>query len=128
MSAFRELVRRDVKGVFLDENFFAEEYDVRYDGEIYPGLQIVTEKLEEKASPTLTMGTGRFESDNLNGVYRRSLVAYIDEKDLPVVPEQGKWIDFREGTAFAVLWRRYRIASSDVEMGVIELRLEAFDE
>ena len=41
MSAFKDMVARDIHSVFLDTNFFGEKRTVEYDGERYEDIPVV---------------------------------------------------------------------------------------
>ena len=48
MSAFKDMVARDIHNVFLDTNFFGEKRTVEYDGERYEDIPVVMMEAEEK--------------------------------------------------------------------------------
>ena len=126
---FKEQIESDVLQVFLNDGEFAERMDVRYNGAVYADIPVVLSENLQTPSPTLTMGRAARERGNLGGVHVASTVAHMAARDLPIVPEAGQWIEFRDGeAAYTEYWRRYRIVKSDAEMGMLILELEAFDE
>lgn len=127
--SFQDQIARDITGVFLNTDEFAENMDVQYDGVVYKNIPVVLTRTVQSESPTLVMERSRHETDRMNGVHIASAAAHIAQKDMRVVPEQDQWIYFRDGTAaYDVYWRRYRIITSDVELGMIRLALEAYTE
>ncbi len=126
---FKESVDADIEAVFLNADEFAEFMDVKYDGTVYENIPVVLSRIQQTEAPTLVMERSRHETDRMNGVHIASAAAHIAQKDMRVVPEQDQWIYFRDGTAaYDVYWRRYRIITSDVELGMIRLELEAYSE
>lgn len=126
---FREQVHADIGNVFLNSAEFAEIMDVRYDGVHYREIPVVLTKIRQTESQLLAMEHTRLERDNLNGVHVAGAKAHIAEKDLGIIPEQGQWIFFADGTAAGeTFWQKYKIVTSDAEMGMILLELEAYTE
>lgn len=108
---FKEAVAADI-GVFLNVDEFAETTVVVYNGVEY-SIPVVLEK-------NMTDDRKHETSDHMQGVFPITKVAYLAETDIGIVPKQGSFILIAEN--------EYRIAKSDVEMGVIRLGLEAYDE
>ena len=127
--SFKDMVEADNKGVFLNGSEFAELRVVKYDGNTYSGeygegIPIVLTKVKETERPVVV------SADHMQGVHLVSAIAYIAQSDLGgVIPEQKRYIEISDGEA---LWRpffvRYVIKTSDCEMGMITLELEARDE
>lgn len=62
MSAFKDMVARDIHSVFLDTNFFGEKRTVEYDGERYEDIPVVLMEAEEK-------DRSKLEDDHVQGLY-----------------------------------------------------------
>lgn len=124
--SFKEMVEADNKSVFTNVCEFAENRVVKYDGEIYAGegegIPVVLSQTKEMERPAIT---GRME-----GLHLVSATAHIAQADLGgIVPEQKQDISISDGEALGKpFFRRYRIVTSDCEMGMIVLELEALDE
>lgn len=119
--SFTDTVMSDSRSVFLNTSEFAEKRTVKYDGEIFKDIPVVFTKV--KQSKKNVVGT-------MEGVHLISAVAHISLSDLnDIVPEQHGWIEFSDGEALgSPFFQRYRIVTSDCEMGMVVLELEAYDE
>ena len=121
MSKFKEQVRRDIHKVFLNTSEFAEERTVRYDGETYEDIPIVLEGPVEKEREQL-------KDDHVQGLHLVTATLYCAKEDLGgKLPKQGKTIEIatREGGKF---FRKYFIAASACNMGMLHVELEELDE
>ena len=54
MSKFKDMVRRDIRRVFLNTGEFAENRTVRYDGVEYPDIPVVLEGPVQEKRDRLT--------------------------------------------------------------------------
>lgn len=109
--SFKDSVAADI-GVFLNVEEFAETMAIVYEGVTYSKPVVLEENETEDRKHDQT--------DYMQGVFPVTKIAYISEADLDVIPKQGSFISL-DGSD-------YRIATSDVEMGMICLGLEAYDE
>lgn len=125
--SFREMVEADNKSVFLSASEFAELHTVEYNGVIYADIPVLLTKVKEKKRPVMVVGS---LVDHMQGVHLASATAHISLKDLDgVIPEQKQIIAINDGEALGKPFMvKYRIATSDCEMGMVNLELEAFDE
>lgn len=123
--SFKERVADDNLRTFLNVEEFAEKHTIKYDGETYPDVPIVFNNIKQKDRPTLVGN-----ADHLAGLHIATGTAYIAMDDLNgVKPEQGRDIRISDGyAANATFFQRLRIVTSAVDMGVIRLELEAYDE
>lgn len=121
MSAFKDMVAGDIKGVFLNLDEFAEPRTVIYDDEEFKDIPIVLTGLKEQDRSASV-------NDHAEGLYRVTSVMHCDLKDLDgVQPEQGKPIKISDADV-PTFFHRFFIATSTVEMGMVRLELEAIDE
>ena len=125
---FKAMVEADNKGVFLNAMEFAENHIVKYDGAIYDGeegagIPVLLTKVKEMKRPAVA-------SNNMQGVHLVTATAHIALSDLDgIVPEQKQDISISDGTALGEpFFQRYKIVTSDCEMGMIVIELEAYDE
>lgn len=120
---FKTMVEADNLGVFLNDNEFAELHTVKYDGEIYEDIPVLLTKVKELERPALA-------DDHMQGIHLVNAKAHIALSDLNgVQPEQKKIISIDDGIALGKpFFQRYRIVTSDCEMGMVALELEAYDE
>ncbi len=121
--SFKEMAEADIKNIFLNSSEFASIKTVRYDGATYPDIPVLltqTKEMERQAP----------SSDNAQGIHLVSAVAHISSADMDgVLPEQKQFIYIEDGSALGqVFFKRYKIITSDIEMGMIVLELEAYDE
>lgn len=116
--SFKDMVRQDIRKVFLNTGEFAERRTVRYDGEEYPDIPVVLEgPVQEKRE--------RLTDDHIRGLHMVTAVLYCAREDLGgVLPKQGASLEIatREGGTF---FQRYFIAASTSYMGMLHLELEA---
>ena len=84
MSAFKDMVARDIHSVFLDTNFFGEKRTVEYDGERYEDIPVVLMEAEEK-------DRSKLEDDHVQGLYFVSDTLQCALSDLGgKLPEKGQ--------------------------------------
>lgn len=128
MMDFKGMAERDNKAVFLNADEFAELHVVKYDGVTYDGedgdgIPITLIKVKENERPAPA-------SDHMQGVHLVTATVYIALTDLGgVIPEQKQEISISDGEALGKsFFQRYKIVTSDCEMGMIILELEAYDE
>jgi len=121
--SFKESVEADIKNVFLNSSEFASVRSIRYNNVIYSNIPILLTKTKEMERPVPS-------GDNAQGIHLVSAVAHIALSDMNgVVPEQKQNIYIEDGTAIGgIYYQRYKIITSDLEMGMINLELEAYDE
>ena len=118
MSGFKDMVEEDNKNVFINASEFAEIHTVIYDGVTYKDIPIVLSGIEEKDRRQLV-------SDHIQGLYIVSTVMHCAASDLGgVVPEKGMRIKINDGD----FYREFYVATSDIDLGMIRLELEAIDE
>lgn len=121
MSGFKKMVQADIKGVFLNDDEFAEKHIVIYDGTTYEDVSIVMTKVREEKRQQLVW-------DHAQGLYLVTSVAHIAATDLGgAVPEKGMKIKIND-VIEKDFFMEYYVASSAVDMGMIRLELEAIDE
>ena len=126
MSSFKDMVEADNRAVFTNADEFAEHRVVKYDGVTYAGegegIPVVLSQTKEMERPAIT---GKME-----GLHLVSATAHIAQANLGgVVPEQKRDIFISDGEALGKpFFRRYRIVTSDCEMGMLVLELEGYDE
>lgn len=116
--SFKDMVEADNLNVFLDTEFFGEEHDIRYDGEIYEKVPCVLTKLKEQDRST-TM------SDHAQGIYRVTAILHCRLVDIgSVKPENGGEIMISDEG----FMQQYFVVQSGCDMGMVRLELGALDE
>ena len=122
MSGFQEAVARDVHGVFLNVEEFAQIRTIRYDGQEYQDIPIVLSDRKEEARRQL-------QSDHVQGLYRVSAVLHCARSDLGgKQPEQGARLSVNDREGGGGYFRSFYVAASGCEMGMLRVELEAMDE
>lgn len=122
MSSFQDMVHRDIHNVFLNNDEYARERTVVYDGVTYTNIPVVLTGLKEEARHQTT-------SDHAQGLYHVTAIAHIARCDLGgVQPENGSKIRISDAEGEAGFLRWYYIAKSNCELGMLRLELEAIDE
>lgn len=122
--SFKDSVLDDCKGVFLNTGEFAEKHTVKYNGVVHADIPVLLTKVKERERTVIA------SSDHGQGIHRVGAVVHMALEDIDyVLPEQGRPIEIDDGEALGeTFYRRYFIVTSDCEMGMITLELEAFDE
>ncbi len=127
MSGFKDMVASDISAVFLNTDEFAELRTVIYDGETYDGpehkgIPVVLKGIKEEDRPQMV-------DDHAQGLYLVSLVLDCAITDLGGnQPEKGCQIQINDEEGGGGFFRTFRVASSDCEMGMLHVELEAIDE
>lgn len=122
MSGFKDMVRADNSRVFLAQEEFAERRTVKFDGEVFPDIKVILSSVKEKDRQQLT-------ADHAQGLYLVSAVLHCNIDDLGGKhPEQGQRIEINDQEGGGGFFRRFYVASSVCEMGMLRVGLEAIDE
>lgn len=123
--SFKEMVEADFTGVFLNTDEFAEPRTVKYDDETYADIPVVLTNIKQKDRPLLVGN-----ADHVQGLHIASATAFIGQEHMNGVhPEMGRLIYISDGYAAGeVFFQRFRIVTSDIQMKMIVLELEAYDE
>lgn len=122
MSGFKDMVAADIHNVFLNTEEFAELRTIRYDGEEYVDIPIVLTGLKEQDRRQL-------QSDHVQGLYLVTSVLHCALSDLGgKQPEKGGRIEVNDEEGGGGFFRRFYVASSVCEMGMLRVELEAIDE
>lgn len=122
MSGFKDMVAADIHNVFLNTDEFAELRTIRYDGEEYVDIPIVLTGLKEQDRRQL-------QSDHVQGLYLDTSVLHCALSDLGgKQPEKGGRIEVNDEEGGGGFFRRFYVASSVCEMGMLRVELEAIDE
>lgn len=126
MSGFKDRVDGDIHKVFLNLDKFGEErtviYDgVTYDGPNHEGIAVVLTGPVEKDREQL-------KDDHVQGLHLVTHTLYCAKEDLGgKLPKQGKSIQVNTRTG-GKFFRKYYIAASADEMGMLRIELEEMDE
>lgn len=120
---FKDMVAQDNARIILNTEEFAELHTVKFDGEEYEQIPVVLTKVKQSDRTVI-------QSDHGEGIYLVSAKAYFDSKDTNgQAPENGSVFEIDDGTALGrPFFRRYRVVTSEIAMGMVELELEAYDE
>lgn len=117
--SFKDMVARENAQIFMNLDEFAETHDVVYDGVVYAGISCVITQLKQQDRPVFTT------RDHAQGIYLVTSVFHCPLEALGGnVPEKGTVIKISDDDFF----RKYYVAQSGCDLGMIRLELEAFDE
>lgn len=121
--SFKDVVKQDIKGTFLNCDEFAEKRTIRYDGEEYEGVPVSLQKVKQSDKAVLA-------SNHSEGIFLVSAKAYFELADIGGnLPEQGMKFEIDDGEALGKpYFRKYRIVTAEDAMGMCCLELEAYDE
>lgn len=126
MSGFKDRVARDIHKVFLNVNECAEERTVIYDGVTYDGP-------ERKGIPVTLIGPVKedreqLKDDHIQGLHLVTHTLYCAQEDLGgKLPEPGTSFQINTKTG-GKFFRRYYVAASASEMGMLHIELEEIAE
>lgn len=122
---FKDDVAADISVVFLNTEEFADIHTVKYNDVTYADIPVALQEIKQKDRPLLVGN-----ANHLQGLHVAQTTAYIGQEHIGgVVPEQGRYIFIDDGFAAGeIFFRQYRIVTSDVQMGMVVLELEAYDE
>lgn len=124
--SFKDMVAADNHTTFLNLDEYGERriviYDgVTYDGDDHEGIPVVLSGLKEKDRRQLM-------SDHIQGLYIVSAVLHCTISDLGGnQPEKGTRMEISDPDD-ATFFRRFYVASSVCELGLLRVELEAFNE
>ncbi len=120
--SFKASVAADNAAVFLNLGEFAEKRTVKYDGDVFADIPIVLSGAKEKDRHQLA-------ADHAQGLYLVHSVLHCLEADLGgKQPEKGQQIFINDLEGGGGFFRRYYVASSVCELGMLRVELEAIDE
>ena len=119
MSGFKDMVARDIHKVFLNVDEFAEKLTIKYAGQVYEDIPVSLQELDETDRQQLS-------DDHAQGLHLRGVILLCAAKDLG-----GRHLEMkdpieiirRKGRMQSA--KKYTIASSSCEMGMIEAKLVA---
>lgn len=121
---FKGCAAADILWTFLNDNEFAEKRSVIYDDVTYPNILCSVQEMHK----TSRAGILQTQRDYSQGLFKNHLVFYCIREDIGgVTPEQGKALHL-SGEYDETFFTRYRIATSDYEMGLVRMELEEVDE
>ena len=112
--------------MFLNPNKVAEERTVIYDGVTYDGPE--HEGISVVLIGPVDKEREQLKDDHVQGLHMVTHTLYCAKEDLGgKLPKQGKslQVNTRKGGKF---FRRYRIAASADEMGMLRIELEEMDD
>ena len=117
--SFKDMVEADNHSVFMNLEEFGTPHTIKYDGEIYANVTCVISQLkaQDRTVPTV---------DHAQGIYLVTAICHFPLESLNnIIPEKGGRIDISDDTGFM---KRYYVAQSGCDMGMVRLELEAYDE
>lgn len=122
MSAFKDMVARDIHTTFLNVDEFGEKRTVIYDGERYEDIPVV---LDEVVQDSRT----QMEDDHVQGLYQATDLLFCALSDLGGNrPEKGQKLLINDEEGGDGFFHPYYVAKSTTENGLLKVWLEAIDE
>ena len=116
--SFRDQIRKDISGVFLDLDAFAERRTIIIDDIHHTDVPMVLRGLESRERHQLT-------GDHVQGIHEVTDILVCAVEDIHgAVPERGQRISVSEGER----WRDYYVGRADISVDMLRLELEAMDE
>lgn len=121
--SFKAQVDADLHGVFLNDDEFADVYDVRYDKVLYKDVTLV--RRTDREEPRRGTGT-MYVHDYSRGLFNKRDIVHVAKKDIGGnVPEVDLTFELSKGDGF---YQRYYVRQSLDAMGMVRLVLEVADE
>jgi len=119
---FKDMVAADNLNVFLNNEEFAANHTIVYDGITYENILVLLTKLKEKDRRQLI-------TDHVQGLYLVSTILHCSLEDIGgILPEKGQRIKINDDENACNFFKEYRIASSGCSLGMVRIELEAIDE
>ena len=122
-TGFKATVQEDNARIFLNTAEFGEIRTIQYDGETYENIPVVL-----NGNRQTERHVTRPEQDHAQGFYSHFFILHCRLSDLGGNrPEQNAVlaINGKEGGTF---FHRFRVQSSNIEIGMLKVELEALDE
>lgn len=121
MSAFKDMVAADIHGVFLNNQEFAEDRTVKYDGNVFEDISVVLNGIKQSERKQLVF-------DHTQGLYLVTDIMHCALSDLGGhMPEKGRIISISEPDVPG-FFRDYLVASVQNTDGMLRIELEVTDE
>lgn len=122
MSAFKDMVARDNRNVFLNLDEYAELRTIIYDGKQYEDIPLVTIGPEQKDRE-------KMKDDHIEGLFLMTTTIFCAIDDLDGnVPENGMRFKVNDEEGGGGFFHEYYVRASNCEMGMLQIELEAIDE
>ena len=124
VDGFAGTVESDISGVFLNPAEFGELRTIEYDGETYENIPVMLNgNIQQNRFHARKDPTGQPTQDHMQGIYLASCILHLGGNR----PEKGARLSIsdEEGGSF---YRDYYVASSNIEMGMLRVELEAMGE
>ena len=124
--SFKECIAADIHSTFLNKGEFAEERTIIYGGVTYDGP-------EHRGIPVTLMGPveeerEQLKDDHVQGLHLITHTLYCAQEDLGgKLPEPGTSFQISAQTG-GKFFRRYYVAASACEMGMLHIELEEIGE
>lgn len=117
--SFKDSLLADIHNVFLNDDEFAEMHSIKYDGVEYSNVKMVLTKVTELERTVQTM----------EGVHRVTNLCSFALSSVIDRPEQDTVIQISNGVAAGLpFYEKYKVVTSQIELGMIRLELEAYDD
>lgn len=124
MSAFKDMLKRDVNNTFLSLNDFADKRTIIVDDAVFEDVSVVMSGAKDKERRQLVSA-----GDHTQGLYLVSSVLHCSVDDLGgIQPEKGQRIRISDADSNNGYFNSYYVASSVCEEGMLRIELEAIDE
>lgn len=122
MSGFKDMVAADNRKIFLNTDEFAAPRTVIYNGVTYTDIPVIMSGLKEEDRRAHV-------NDHAQGLHRVSSVFRCALSDLGGnQPEQKQRIKVNDEEGGGGFFAEFYVATSDCEMGMLRVELEAIDE
>ncbi|MBQ9348300.1 MAG: hypothetical protein IJT94_13365 [Oscillibacter sp.] len=126
-AGFAGAVEGDITSVFLNPAEFGELRTIQYDGNTYENIPVVLNgNIQQNRFHARKDPTGQPTQDHMQGIYLASCILHCKLSDLGGNrPEKGAKLRISDQNGF---FRDYYVASSNIEMGMLRVELEALEE
>ena len=116
---FKEALRNDVQGVFLNLEEFADRHTIKYDGKVYTDIPASIQEVEQAERTQL-------KDDHTQGIFRAQAVLFCVRADLDgKLPEPGTWLEVNNGKN-PRFFNKYQVGAAGDEMGMVRIGLGRF--
>lgn len=112
MSIFKDIIKKDIKGIFINNKEFGDTYIV--DGKTIDGIVDENELIDREPKGV----------KHTDGMFRRSILFYCSKEELGFVPDVGQVIPFGETVESQ---KEYLVADVADEEGILSISMGVTD-
>ena len=116
---FKGVVAKDLQGVFLNLEEFADLHTVKYGGRVVEDIPVSIQETEQSERTQM-------KADHAQGFFQEQAVLFCARSDLPgKLPGPGDWLEINSGKN-PQFFHKYQVGAASEEMGMARIELGRF--